>query len=1059
MSVIRSLHDLTSYFPEVEEGQGDRLFRSPCPFCSPDVTDGDVWTVNDITFVGDDRLVWRNDHVWCSRCYNEGRKHRHTYPELLQYLESAGLSFDVEPSFYDIQPSVISDRPIQFWSEWDVIQAHMQVQRDYWYQFGWSDETINHFKLGLSSYRGQLANVIPTYVRTATETGDWWYPTFRHETWKGSVSLSGSRRDYFWLIQDNPDDDLILLTEGEKDSVTLWDAGYRNIASSFGASSWSYHKTQALYDAGFKRIWVLGDNDEPGETFNTNVSGWAKDIGFEEVKAIQWGDLPSKYDLTDIYVALGTGIISFLEDSVKTLDVAPLSPAPLKSEFIPDYTAIKSDHVPETVDPIPLQEIRGEGTRSLRHRIVRFLDEYDSKTVRGRGVMLLLRPGPGAGKTHTLVRVAERMAREAYADKLVERTDLEQQIENLGEEISTGEWVDTDERDLMIDQKRKMKDRLDNFSFTSIMWVSPFRVAYEDVMEAGANPNLWFNFKARDIENCQNFPMAQRLGANNHNVGKFCEIACPFKGACVKAGYLSQNETRKEKPITVFRHQSLVKGSLANDYKNLVVVDESPFHVLEDPMVCEAREMYPHRDGWELDVEQVTLDAIEQLITSLRLVMNTNVGQNDMISGAGFLKILDSQMQEKLAETIDLISSNDLHTYYQPEYLGDDPDQVLPRCVPFVYDAIKLEIASYVADPENKLPSRIHLVSGKLEVYPMAKVRISSNTPVIAANATGMMEELYEAMFGRTVEVFQPVINNPNATTTVFHGSDWTLSTIEQQIGKELRERQRRIEYPILDIKGQELDLSTLPVKDKLYDAPIIKDARDVVKVLAERHPELLVVTHKRIVGVLKELFEEAYPDAAARLHWGHYGSLRGTNKFKDVPAAVMIGLPRMPYNVMWRRIQAWGSLLELDEPIPYEMSYLPSPYHTKNAGHTHYTFTHPFARKFADDYEIGEMIQCQERIRPHATNEEKHVYVFASRPAGNFVDEIKTKRAALDFYRGESKASRVKDFMIATWNETNDVPRRKDILSKFSCGTSMYTKAKKEAERELGVTFPTKRR
>lgn len=1068
MSGIDNITDFEVYFPPQQlKKDSSSEWHSPCPFCANH--DEGSFVYNSFRFSGTDRLIWNlpSNYFWCRRCHIEGRK------SIFSLIEM-GVHFSIVVDPLSVKTYAIpkAKREIDYWSLREIFESHANVQRDYWYRFGWTDEIINHFKLGFGeiNYNKGNAHLIPMNTRTVNRPANLnqHFMSGRIEGEAGSHQLVGSKQELFWYVHEDLESKIIVLPEGEKDAITAWMLGFKNFATAFGAGLWDYERTKFLKEQGFEVIYSFGDNDPAGHAYNHRVAAFCKELGLTH-RVLNYEDRPQGFDLTDLFIELKENTyIYILSHLIEIENIESYKNLTLgKPAFIDDYRRIDPEYAIEPIQSVSLADLRGEGELSIYKKVKTFLSLYSIEN-RGRGKLLLLRASPGAGKSHTLVRVCEEIATIEVAKRENIRSELVENIESLKTQYR--EMEDADEKNILKEVLLKMEKKLADFSLAAIAWVSPFKVTYNDILDIGADKNLWFDYKARSEDNCENFAMAKTLGENNHNIGAYCEFVCPFKQRCLERGYLSQERERKKYPITIFRHQSLVKGGLGDDYKSLVVVDESPFHVVEEPFVFFAKDFYPHKDDWDFDITDINIiKAMDIFIDSVRFTMNYNIGlgqkdPNYMISGTKFLKHLDKQIQTAsdntftLQRVFEIVPEEVFEHAYQPLYLGDSEHEVKLRCVPFLYKAIRKELDNYVSEGSNNLPSCIHLVSGRLEIYSISVTKIPSTVPVIVADGTADLIQRYDVLFNREVDLYGPTLYNPNAETIVFRGSDWTLSQIESQLGKEIRDRQQR-SFVVKDVAGETFDLNELPVLPTTYDKPILKDYKDVILSLVERHPNLLVITHKKVRPLIEEVVRAENENAYNRIAWGHYGALRGTNSFKDLEAVLLVGVARMPYEIMYRRIQAWASVLDINEEIPFDMSYHPAPYHTQHNGSTYFTFNHPFARSYADAYEVGEMLQCQERIRPHATDKTKYIYVFASRPSSQFIKKVLTKADFLSYHRLVSPINRLKEFLIREWREHRDIPRRKDILERFNCGTLTYQKARSLAEKELDIKFPNKRR
>ncbi len=1077
-SAITNITDFENFWPPNSIQYSSAEWHTSCPWCALAGNGGDVQLYNGVPFTGDDRLVFRlrDNSFFCRVCQRNGLGHNGNYfPR--EAAELFGISIDED----SLQPviQVDAEKPLDLWPLSKVIRARSQVQRDYWYNFGWTDDVIRHFMLGYAVlYKDDgPVHLIPMNVRTADAPA--YEDSFAMEGRRQGVPTkrtSGAIRRYFWHIT-GVDDRKIYLTEGGKDAITAWFLKLGDVQCYFGTSQVSKEKIQFLKDYGYEEVVACGDNDDAGRDFNRKIVAWAREVGLKD-SALLWAeDIPDKFDLTDLLQTRGFDAAQEYVTSHQTIleisaDEVGVDKARYVTSFKEEVDATYQPHSPD--EALTLEEIRRDGPRSLVYAVDQFIKQYPTKYKRGKGLIKLLKAPPGAGKTHTLIRLAEQVAEDSYGRSVVRLAKLNQDLDAVKEQIATGDYEDAEELTALERTLAGLQRNIDEFSYASVLWSTPFKSGYDDIVAAGATSNLWVNFDARDDTNCQNFALTQVLGNNHHDIGAFCKAHCPFSERCKREGYLAQHNDRRSHPITVVRHQHLI-GELSKDYPDLVIIDESPFHAVENPILVTPGMIQAHNATWEMEVSYShEVDAIELFTEACRRAISSNAGApqrlstgdanpQHTISGAAFFRLLDDHIQsvtdakQSLNSALNAIQKQTLEQVYQPPHRENSAANVLPRVVPDLYEAVRKELADFVRDRNNQLPSAVHLVAGTLEIYPMRKIQIRARTPIIIADATAMIPELYEPVFERDLdEIYAPDIRNPNAKIEVVYGSDWTISEIDRSLGKEIKDRERALPTHVETLLGESLDLSETPyAPDDFGKNKLFTEYMDIIRTLLEKHTTLLVVVPKRVRGLLEDYVKHNYPDWSERQKFNHFGNLRGTNRYKDMEAIALIGQYRIPYNVLWRRIQAWGRLLEFDEPIPYQMVFKGKPYHGRDDGHSYRTFSHEFAQRFVDFVEEGEMIQAAERIRPHATGENKYVYVFASRPAVTWVTETVKKSQFFKTSRQDSPINKIKAFLIERFKAGEPTPTRDEVCSLFSCRLATFTEAKAAVEVEIKQKLP----
>lgn len=616
-----------------------------------------------------------------------------------------------------------------------------------------------------------------------------------------------------------------------------------------------------------------------------------------------------------------------------------------------------------------------------------FLDNYATKKRHHRkGVIKVLAAPPGVGKSHRLVRVAEREA-------LTKRQQYELSIDQLNSAIISTEvelQETTDLQDMVSLKTRieRLKNRRDNLSQAHVLVAGPFINGWEDILQQGADTNLWYNLKSRNAENCKHLDQVNSVADKGYTAMTYCQAVCPFRTWCEKEGYLAQEKERKSKPITYVRHQNL-NTSLVDEYK-IIIIDENPLPVFDAPIIVQAKEMYPLLTDWENFADPNQVVVLTKLLTAIRRIMNENVGLTSSISGLDFFNLLDEQLNRELGSLLSNLTPEILETYQPDNILGArDLNQLPIRCVPILFNLLIEEYPKYTI--KQQYNSKIHLVSGKLEIYPLKPLKISQNKPIIVADGTAL-PKLYGMLSDRVVETYSPEVFNPLAQTTVWYGSDFTRSSINRQVGEGIYDYLNWLnqhKMSIDDILGESFDLSNLPVDEDMYGSSVLKRALALLKGVAQAHNKILFVTYKNVRVLVEKRVQELYPDLAKKISFAHYGSLRGTNRYLDHDAVLLVGCYRQPYEDAYRRIQAWASLDPSIPYIPHQIQFEISPYHSRYEAHSYPTFSDEFAKSFVDMLEVGEIRQCIDRIRLFSSDIPKYAYLALSRPSAKWVTNL----------------------------------------------------------------------
>lgn len=138
-----------------------------------------------------------------------------------------------------------------------------------------TDETVEAFDLGYDPLND--AAMIPVRIRSGGLVGfitryldpDWpvkyKYPRY----FKRQSEMFGS-----WLIEEEPDDDVAVVTEGSIDSMKVWQAGSMGLCS-YG-SSISAAQIRLMLRLGIREVCLFTDNDKAGRKMRRRAIGWKK---------------------------------------------------------------------------------------------------------------------------------------------------------------------------------------------------------------------------------------------------------------------------------------------------------------------------------------------------------------------------------------------------------------------------------------------------------------------------------------------------------------------------------------------------------------------------------------------------------------------------------------------------------------------------------------------------------------------------------------------------------------------------------------------------------------
>lgn len=1012
---ITTIDDLVALWPDsapIELKPGGRERGGPCPFCTHDSASTlKVINGKTIYFSGTDRLVLRdNNTMYCRVCNAQGRGHGvggNWYMRDLQNLFGFTIAAELSKSERSHEDSA---GPIQLlWFDRDVEEAHKNVHYDFWWdKCRWPKEVVDEFKLGygtLFSWHGP-AHIIPMdgVQKYYQEPLLGWYISARSETHKiRKVKNKGSNAGHFWLKQRKPETRTVIIAEGEKENITHAMLGYENTFAAFGSTIIYKDMLKWLWEQGYRHLILAGDNDEAGQAFNQKLAGWAQGLSFDSVEAPLWPSFAQEgWDTTDLLVH-NNGDVQLTRQQFDSWLAECIVLPPPAMEI--------SDDGPDR-EIYPREELRGKGPNSVEGRVRRFIETYEKNS------MALLSPSAGTGKTHTLVTLVEEWAREHLLQRAEERLNVERDLYNLQMELR--QVTDEETRIAILEKIKSIENRLADWSVAGVAWLSLFKSQWSDFQHFNIDKSLWFEFKARNETNCGNFEIANELGQNNHSIGRFCETTCPLRDMCKKTGYLSQDAERRSKPITVFRHNQIYMTVLS-EYPKAVIIDENITPLLEEPLIIKPHQLNPFDPDKENDLEDdYEYMLLKNFMQAVRQAMSFNAGAtmedpDRNVHGADVFRLIEAQLDRMgmpFEETLNIFNV-DVLNLYQPNFYGDSAKHVKLRCAHDLIKVLQRELPAYLEDKNHKKPSCLHLIEGKLHVFVAERVRLPASVPLICLDATAMTET-YQAMFNRKIEEFRPDMVNPNCETIVLNGTDYPKKTFNYQLGKYTAERKQLAKQKEIYVKSDPnnpIQVEDLPHGQEAYGSELMQDVIQLINAVAAVHKDLLVVSYKDLKELAYDIFKTEYPDVFKKIAWGHYGNLRGTNLYEDYEAALLIGAYRVPYEQVYLYVSMWASLLGYDDPINPEIVRKNRRYHGTQEIAEYVTFASAFADRYVNAREEAEMQQCLERIRPHASEAKKTVYVAAKRPITRHTTKIMRKIEFVKNFVG-TRSKTIKQFV-----------------------------------------------
>lgn len=1039
--IYTTIDEILALFPHVS-GESDGELHTPCPFCKK----GTAHRKNGITFRGDDRLIWYVDRkgVSCRQCG--------TYASMAKLLELLQPGAELSASF-DTETQVVTAPKKPLWecltAERYVRKLHTAVDRNYWKRNLWTDTTINRFLLGYGqlyeygSYR-LPRHVIPFQPRDTERVLDGYMLEGRlsarsdateHE--KYNIKTQGSTKGYFWYIHDSTSDE-IAIAEGPKDAITAWQLGYKNVLAIFGTSGWKASFAHWLADQGYVKATLFGDNDDAGKKFVENA---VRDLHGAAITpyCLTWPDgLPQGYDLTDALMREGeSGIALWLSRHLHHAKGSRGWIADITT-YIPEYAP------PNPEEATPLETIR----EALPKTINSYVKDYKMRVKSaGKGVVKVLAAPPGAGKSYALVQLAQQEAK-----RLLERkaTFLNDYASTKAALLAEAEETDDPEELLGLQEQLKtLETRHENYTIAKVLFASPFVNAWEDVQtQPGFDESLWFNFESRNPDTCQNHITANQIGAKGYSVMKYCETVCPFARDCASrvGGYLMQKRLMRLRPITFVRHANLISKDLLDEYE-VIIIDENFLNVFSDFATIE--NLLPVDDSWRDFLtyeEEEGADALERLAGAVRALSSVK----EEVSGRDCLLALENALGEPLVPLVRSIPQSVVDRFQPKAIPASAKVEALPPCqMPKFFRALLDELDDF--ESGQYYNSRMHIAKGaddvyRLKVSTLFPLELARNKKVIVADGTAM-PELYGLLFDRAVEVYQPDLYNDKAKIVQLTGTDLSRSTIQRQIGSWAYSRlgkaaEEEEEAVITDVMGEPIDLDDVPYTEDMYASTALNGIMTMIRSvgLKPEHRRILFVTYKNLRHAIEHRLtklaetDEDYEIILKKMAFGHYGGLRGTNRYQHYDTVLLAGCPRQPYNELHRVIQAWARLKGYAKYIPNQLAFRPAPYHGKGiySGYTYVTFEDEFAQMFVEMVEAGEVRQCLDRIRIYSSETPKTAYLYMARPSARWITDITSSRMAVARAH-DARYAGVEQFVREVYEEFQTFPKFAVVADRFS--------------------------
>lgn len=870
----------------------------------------------------------------------------------------------------------------------------------YWNRFGWSDEFVDRMDLGYglvyegSSFTGShdFRHLIPFVPYTVDGPIDGYAFEGRslnpdQPKVKRNAGLKGNKWFTFWSQSPSPE---LWVTEGCKDALTALYLGKSNVMALFGTSAWNKEFSEWIVNNKFSRVVCCGDADDSGRSLNREVASDLAELGIR-VYYVNYRDKTDGYDLSDLLRDYGKhNASSYLKQNTQLV-------ASNRVGYLEDVSEQIDGYVPANKESALTVEQVSDG---IGEELREFYSNYDKlrKGNGGRPLFLHLAAPTGSGKSYNIVEFVQEIARKKL-----------EKIEGTGiEKVNT------------------------------VLVVGPFVATWEDLKsQPNFDESLWYNLQPRSNDNCRDHTAVSKVAVKGYAASSYCKNVCPFLQQCKGDGYQSLMEEYQMKPITFARHAHLISQREIQKGYELIIIDESIVMGLSQPTVAyNVDDLKPVKASWTSVMEddsvqtQFAVQALNDLLQGFRKLMTNSVKGIDLYG---------VDLYEALAQEVPSINSvaddiGNIAKVYQPHHIESKVylrDELPHRIVPMLVEAFKEEYTKYVSGIEfNPV---VHIINGRIELYMLNQLKIAKTKVVVVADATGN-SKILETVLDRTPITYKPLIFNKNATITQLVGTDATKTVVGQAVRKY---NKISAELPV-DISGKIVEPEWFD-----FSNPTIDNIVSIMRHVAGKHKKVLFVSFKDLADIFRKEIEKS--GGFDNVSVGHYGSLRGSNTYKDYDAVFMAGAWRVPYNAIYNIACGWARASNSEHIINNEITYKVKPYHGRIDGAGCVTINDPFADLFVDMIEEGELLQCMDRIRLYREGM-KSAYLLMNRPAVNWVTDVCHYRTFIN--NSADTMEKYKDFTIAYVNERGKIPAITKFQKQFSITNHRAKVVQKEMEK-----------
>lgn len=899
------------------------------------------------------------------------------------------------------------------WNDEQVVEMWMNGAQKWIDTVGITRATVNHFQLGVDPKSGRLSIPVPAtpgaYLRRTRHPYADKVEAQAHGVTTYYLHPKGAP-PLLWInsVSRTQPAPFCTIVEGDTSLFAADTLGLVPSAAGLGgAMTWYDSWSDKLYDRGYTRFAIIGDNDSEGEQYRDNIIESLLRVGEERqivptIRVMHWPETADPgadpRHVLKMGVAAGREYIDrhlgwVNEDEYQENDRHRRRP-----EFDAAYAAngYRADMEMAIAECVDLEYLRGgedyKGGQFYTE-IDRFVRTYrPSKDDPDKRDILLLRTPPGSGKTYMVVKYIQEFAR-----KQLERTERRiakerQRLERFGEKRTEA-------------QEKRYEDIVaGRYKRLSVVFIGLYKDAWNTITShPDFDSNLWHNVEGRNADNCKNLDQVGEVVARGYSpMHTLCikEGICDYRHDCP---FMRQRDEADQYPIAFLRHQHL-RGKTLLEGAKLIVIDEDPGHVFLTPLVISPSDILFFDPSLVVDDSRGRdrlMDFNNLLRDSLQLLGSKFIGGDErgaLYTGVEIVEAMEELVLrhgEKYGARSKTLRQIALHLLNVP--LAEFRTW-RPRDKKELYEAPRGQMAQFlsilageiVADANatgDGFNSRVSVQlagnrSFEILAFPLEVFNIPAKRPVVCLDATGT-ELKYRLAFNARVRSVEFNVRNPACVTTTITGKEYAMSVLAP---RNLRQRSHEKQYaedrflPKIRTEFSDEKLGVFDLDRHEFPHLVFREVVESLMVVAAKHNGCLFVTYKATRIWVEEFLKENFPAYYDVISFGHFGGLRGLNVFEKENAVLVAGTPRP--NVATVRAQLCALFHADTEALTPGTVRTPTQYHFLPYWYSTLLPSDPRTHDLVYEMEAGEIEQCVERIRPHTSSGPQYVYLMTNRPA-----------------------------------------------------------------------------